>query len=146
MLHGSPSSPEYVINSDQAQNMLENLTAEPGTLEEPVIGAENTIGPEGVENVGANDALSEKENRGEATGEDDSGLRGEQDGTFGQAGTAQGSGQASTVLNGINKIITQISAMINEQALTNSQLVQAVSILSGLNQLGNLVTEVLTSM
>ena len=82
MLHGTPSNPEYVLNSDQAYNLLENLaTTDSGEI------ATETVSPE-----------------------DES--------------TAQGNvtGQARTELEGINKIIQQISAMINAQSLTNSNL------------------------
>ena len=101
MLHGTPSNPEYVLNSDQAYNLLENLaTTDSGEI------ATETVSPE-----------------------DES--------------TAQGNvtGQARTELEGINKIIQQISAMINAQSLTNSNLTQITEILRNLQETQNLLSD-----
>lgn len=146
VLHGSNSNPEYVLNSDQAGNLLENMATTPpntdGTsnLEEGLV--DDTLATEGVVE-GADNALTEEEQRGRNDG-DTSGNRNNQSGespgtSLGEVGDS-GTGNSKTVLSGINKIITQISAMINQQSLTNSNLIQAVAILRGLTEVSNLIT------
>ena len=108
MLHGTESSPEYVLNSDQAYNLLRNQA-----LEES--------GEEKLENRGniytTQGQISTK-NTGEAL-----------------------SGKVSNSIEGINKIISQISSLINQASLTNSQLIQTTVIQQQILELFNLLYE-----
>lgn len=133
MLHGTPSEPEYVLSNDQAYNMLDNLTSAMTTEGEAAEVVDDTLATENtesnLENVETESSKTDKEDRTTA-----------QDMLFDEAGTAQ-TGNAKSTLQGINVIITQISALINQQALSNSQLVQANTLISQLLELGNLVQE-----
>ena len=84
MLHGSESSPEYVLNSDQAYNLLR----------EQALGESDSSRNNGILNTN-------------------------------NTGTAQ-SGKVDNSIDGLNKIISQISVLVNTGSLTNSQLIQSV--------------------
>ena len=144
MLHGSESSPEYVLNSDQAGNLLENMA----TTEPPINGntdsglVDDSLATGGLTEGGLTEGeAKDKERNGDTSGTREANA---EDSLFGEAG-ASVTGSANTVLQGINKIITQISAMINQQALTNSQLTQAVVLLQGLRELETSVSTLLTT-
>lgn len=80
MVHGTNESPEYVLNSDQAYNLLRNA----------------------------------------ATGETTE-IRGQKESQSYTTGNAL-TGQVTNTIQGINKIISQISVLINQLSLTNSKL------------------------
>ena len=101
MLHGTPSSPEYVLNTEQAGQLLENLATTDLS--------EDTRGTATVSQADENTA------------------------------TTGVTGNARTELEGINKIISQISALINQEALTNSNLTQIAEILRNMNETNNLI-------
>ena len=136
MLHGSESSPEYVLNSDQAGNLLENMA----TTESPIDGStdsglvDDSLATDGLTEGGLTEGeAQDKERNGDISGTREVNA---EDSLFGEAGTSV-TGSANTVLQGVNKIITQISAMINQQALTNSQLTQAIVLYQSIMELLN---------
>ena len=113
MLHGSENNPEYVLNSDQAGQMLENLSTQDmsnvdSRIESGVGSATTSTSDAGTSTIGV-------------------------------------TGNARTPLEGINKIITQISGVINQEALTTSQLIQAVSILRSLKESQDLLYQIMNT-
>ena len=144
MLHGTPSEPEYVLSNDQAYNMLDNLTSATTTGEEATEVVDDTLATGGIETgtEGAEVEGVEGEGEGESKEGEGKDERGEskkgkskgKDTLLDEAGTSQ-NGAATTTLQGINKIITQISALINQQSLTNSQLIQANTLIQMLMEL-----------
>ena len=106
MLHGTPSSPEYVLNTEQAGQLLENLAT-----------TDFSTQAEGTETVSQAD---------ESTA------------------TTGVTGNARTELEGINKIISQMSAMINHEALTNSNLTQIAEILRMMNETNGLIQQIVS--
>lgn len=136
MLHGSESNPEYVLNSDQAGNLLENMaTTEPsinGSTDNSLV--DDSLATDGLTEGGLTEGeAKDKERNGDTSGTREANA---EDSLFGEAGTSV-TGSANTVLQGVNKIITQISAMINQQALTNSQLTQAIVLYQSIMELLN---------
>ena len=136
MLHGSESNPEYVLNSDQAGNLLENMA----TTEPPIDGStdsglvDDSLATDSLTEGGLTEGeAQDKERNGDTSGTREANA---EDSLFGEAGTSV-TGSANTVLQGVNKIITQISAMINQQALTNSQLTQAIVLYQSIMELLN---------
>ena len=107
MLHGSETNPEYVLNSDQAGQLIENLATTDLS--------EDTRGTATVSQADENTA------------------------------TTGVTGNARTELEGINKIISQISALINQEALTNSNLTQIAEILRNMNETNNLIQQIVAS-
>ena len=119
ILHGTPEEPEYVLNNDQAYNLLDNLTSDT---------AETT-----TEN-------SEEGREEQNTRRVEQGQNGNQSLTSGTTGGSNGT-SSNSIIDGINTIINQINSLITTGSVTNSNLSQIIQIQSMLYQLSTVMQE-----
>ena len=149
MLHGTSSSPEYVLTSDQASNVVENANDVTEGLTDLASDGTVNIGQDEV-NVDAGEQYEGEGNlaneEGGITGGDSAPSGGEVEGAQGEGGTGgtgtgSGSGTGGVSGEAISKIVSLLSQLVSLQGTNNTQVGQIYGLTSQLlSVMNNLYT------